>query len=145
MVKFEQTSEGKRATISISNMCDKFRSACRDGLYEAGRIAKDTASQGMLYSKKSGRFYKYKRVLKQASAPGEYSANRSGTGRKSIDFQVEGFRRMVFGAGVLYMKWQEDGTVNMGARENLGQAVRQSSQEVLTYLKRRLDIELKRG
>jgi len=141
---FTLTVEGRRVLINLGQAPERFRSACREGLYETGKIVRSVLSAGILYGPKTGKNYSYKGLTKRASAPGEFSANRSGKLRKSYDFQVEGYRKMIFGSEVDYALWIEDGTSRMKARNNILQAINKSSSEVLQLLTNRLNLELKR-
>lgn len=141
---FTLTKNGQNVLIALGQAPERFQSACRQGLYETGKILFSTISAGILHGPKSGLFYKYKKIMIRASAPGEFSANRSGTLRRSYDFVVDGYRQMRFGSDVKYAPYIELGTVNMGPRENIKQAIEKTEEKVLQLLSMRLDQELKR-
>jgi len=141
---FKITREGEKVLIELGKAPEKYCAACREGLYDVGKLIRSVISAGILYGKKTGRYYRYGNILKRASAPGEFSANRSGTLRRSYDFKVEGYKQMRFGSEVDYAEWIELGTRKMGARLNIGQAVDKSNNEILNIFKKRLDAELKR-
>lgn len=141
---FTLTQEGKKVLINLGLASEKFQSACRESLYDAGKILRDTISTGILHGEKTGRYYKYKTLTKRASAPGEFSANRSGRLRRSYDFIVDGYKKMIFGSDVDYALYVEDGTYKMKARWNIKQGIEKSEQEVLQLMKNKLDCELKR-
>ena len=139
------TPEGLKVLIDLGHAPEKFQSACREGLYETGKLLQKTVSQGILKTKKSGKFYKYRGRRMQASAPGEYTANRTGELRRGYNFQVDGFKRMRFGNEVEYSAFIELGTRRMKARPNIGKASRSTIEEVANILRQKLDMGLKNG
>ena len=141
---FKITTQGHKVLIALGEAPDRFKVACRKSLYDAGKRLFKTVSDGILHTEKHGVYYRYKKVLIRASAPGEFTANRSGKLRRSYDFKVDGFRSMSFGSNIDYAVYTELGTVNMAARKNMGQAVEQSNAIILDTMQKNLDEELKR-
>lgn len=87
----------------------------------AGQILVRTSQQGILNGPKSGRLYNGH----QASAPGEYSAKRTGSLLGSIGYEMRGGRFLHFySRGCGHAGFQELGTSRMAPRPNLGNAVR---------------------
>lgn len=96
----EMTPEMAR---SLSNK--SFYNGFRLGLKDIGGELEETAQEGIRNPPKSGRFYVLKGGrLHQASAPGEYPAERTGDLRKSIGTKVSGLQ-LRFGAEEEYAKF----------------------------------------
>lgn len=87
----------------------------------AGQILVRQFQKGILNGPKSGRLYNGH----QASAPGEYSANKSGALLRSGGYEMRGGRFLHFySRGCGHAGYQELGTSRMAPRPNLGNAVR---------------------
>lgn len=123
----------------------RFDKGVRRGLYRAGQIVQRDIKEGIKNPPKTGRIYSYRGRKHQASAPGEYAANRSGKLRRSIDFTVEGSNRLIVGSPFDYAKYLEDGTVNMLSRPSFELSVNRTAYAVLNALKCAVDVEMKRG
>lgn len=106
----------------------------RQAWFKTGRILLTQVQKDILHKPKSGRVYRLRKgkrlVTHTASAPGETPANFTGVYRKSMGFQIQGWRRMEFGSrsgSAPYAKYLETGTSRMKARPGIGNAL--SSQE----------------
>lgn len=90
-------------------------------------------------SSKTGRIY-FRRIKggrkrrHQASAPGESPANRTGTYRKSFDFNVRGAKELAVGVTAPYGGFLETGTSRMAPRPGLRNAVRASERDIIRNL-----------
>ena len=96
----------------------------------AGQALVRQAQAGITSPPKSGRVY----GAHQASAPGEYSANKSGDLLNSVDYEVSGKEYISFHATSGHAGYQEDGTSKMAARPNLGNALRDADAEVTSLI-----------
>lgn len=96
----------------------------------AGQILVRTAQVGILNGPKTGRLY----GNHQASAPGEYSANKSGALLKSVGYQMQGRYLTFYSRGCGHAGYQEKGTKFMAPRPNLGNAVRDADGAVKRVL-----------
>lgn len=140
---FKITVNSQKVLIALGQAPERFMSASRKSLYEAGTTLFNEISKGILYTEKHGVYYKYKRTFIRASAPGEFTANRSGKLRRSYDFKVDGFRSMRFGSALDYALYTELGTANMSPRYNIKQGIEKSNASVLNTMRQNLDEELK--
>ena len=102
----------------------------RQAWFIAGRILVTQVQKDIKHKPKSGRVYRLRKgkrwVNHTASAPGETPANFTGTYRKSMGFQIQGWRRMEFGSrsgSADYAKFLETGTSRMKARPGIGNAL----------------------
>lgn len=107
----------------------RLRLGLTDGLHMTGQALVRRTQIGM-QGPKSGRVY----GGHQASAPGEYSAIRSGTLVRSVDYRVSGPTYITFYATAPHAGYQERGTARMAARENLIRSIRESQGEVRNIL-----------
>lgn len=78
------------------------RAGMKLGLRTIGRRLVSTAQKGVMNPPKSGRFYIIGGRTHQASAPGEYPAERTGRLRRSINFRMPSGTEMRFGAEAPY-------------------------------------------
>lgn len=104
----------------------RLRVGMADALHMTGRVLVKHVQDGMRTGAKSGRVY----GSHQASAPGEYSAVRTGNLIGSINYRVSGATFVAFYATSDHAGYQEWGTRKMAARENLGRAIRESDGEI---------------
>jgi len=78
---------------------ERAKKGARKGLLYAGRYLQNEARVKIKdKSSKTGRIYTYRGRTHQASAPGEYPANRSGNLVKNIEFQILSSEKLEFGA-----------------------------------------------
>lgn len=102
----------------------------RQAWFKIGGILLKQVRQDINHKPKSGRLYRLRKgkrwVNHRASAPGETPANLSGTYRRSMGFQIQGWRRMEFGSRsgtAPYARFLETGTSRMKARPGIGNAL----------------------
>lgn len=130
---FRKSGEGR--VRGMDDMPKRYKIGIRAAAHMAGQVLLRQAQKGMINGAKSGRIYSHpKGGTYQASAPGEYSAVVTGQLIKSLDYVVPNSNYLWFGAGAKHAVFQELGTSRMAARPNLGNAVRDTSQEVRTIL-----------
>lgn len=144
--KIKADWRNRKVIIKTDMLGDLTRKGIRAAYYELGKdLVKE--SRNLINKKpKHGRLYKIMKkgsfVMHRASAPGEAPAVITGRTRSSIDFQVQGGVRMLFGARrnvklaatavgvgftakglrrqiVNYPAWLEEGTSRMKARPYL--------------------------
>lgn len=135
------------ANSALQRLGQNFRRGVLGGGHAAVAIVVRTAQQGILNGGKSGRVYTTffrtgrnggvfpvgSRPAHQASAPGEYSANDTGALVASIGGTNSVFQMRVW-ARAPHAGFQEFGTSRMGARPNIGNAVRDSEPQVHAIL-----------
>ena len=84
----ELDSKSKTILVNMRLNNEKAIKGAQKGLWYAGKsLEKEVKDKIKDKSEKTGRYYKYKGRNIQASAAGEYPANRSGNLRKSIGFE----------------------------------------------------------
>ena len=126
---FSSSGEG-RVLGQLQSAPENFRIGLMQASHMAGQVLVRTAQQGILTGPKTGRMY----GSHQASAPGEYAANRTGNLLGSVDYEVSGANFLRFGVGAAYGVFLELGTSRMAPRPNLGNAVRDAGAEVENLL-----------
>ncbi len=144
MVDIDRKSKIILINMSLNN--NKAIIGAQKGLWYAGKqLQKEVKAKIKDKTGKSGKYYKYKGRQIQASAPGEYPANRSGNLRKSIGFEVKG-QNLEFGArtNAKYAKYLELGTRRMGKRPFLNRTVQKNKLEVANIVGREIEKELTR-
>lgn len=120
-VEVLEKPENYKAYANLEGITVNTRRAVRRGMFAWGKDLKSTANTRILARDKTGRIYirrdsAGRRRRHQASAPGEYHANRTGAARKSIQWTLTGFDRLEFGYGVNtgvfpdYVRYLEFGT-----------------------------------
>lgn len=145
MVKINDADGNKTAFESFDKASLKFTTAKRHALYRVGKYVTSKIKEKIKNPPKTGAYYKYKGRKKQASAPGEPPANRSGFLRRSVGFVVESQNRMVVGAEAPYGVWLDKGTRRMKPRPFVSSTALGESKEVLVIMRKTLDEEMKRG
>jgi len=130
-VKFKQDRQNDRVFGVIKDIPKLTRRGLRQGMFKVGHSLIAVASRDILKGAKTGIVYirrdkAGRRRRHQSSAPGETHANRSGTLRRSLSFQLKGSSEIEFGYGVSsgkeapeYAKFVEFGTTKMKARPSL--------------------------
>lgn len=144
MVKVTASDSTRTAFESFDHLSRKFLNAKRQALYAVGKVVYVEIRKRIKEGPKTGEYYKYKGRAKQASAPGEYPANRSGNLRKSVGFTVESPQRMVVGAGANYGPFLDKGTRNMQPRPFVSRTALDLKTDTLVIMRKKLDEELKR-
>ena len=115
----------------------------KKALYETGVMLSKEVSKGIKNPPKTGRYYRYKGGIHQASAPGEYPANRSGKLRRSRSFKVQGARKMTIGLSAEYAKYLEEGTQKIAKRKLLGFTIRKHRNKIRDIIRKNVNSEFK--
>lgn len=146
MIEFRANPRNATVFIRLLQTGKLTRRAIRQSWFEVGRDLKASANTEILRKPKGGRTYYIRgpsgrRRRHVASAPGETHANLSGRLRRSIGWQVHGWRSMEFGYGVdkpapVYGKFVENGTGKIKPRPSLGNAVRDIDRNATAYFNR---------
>jgi HK97 gp10 family phage protein len=145
MATIKEGKNNRKVFAHIEFSAPRARIGMRVGLFQVGKFVVKVARDGIKTGPKTGRVYKFKSRNKRASSPGEYPANRTGKLRRSVDFTVEGFKKMRFGAGKEYGKFLETGTRNMEPRPTLKKTVDKTASATKNILQKSLNEEIKRG
>lgn len=143
-MKIVEDRDNQKVFLSIKNSSKTTRRGIRQGFYFLGRDLRKTAQDGIKKGPKSGRIYLVKRAggqrsRHQASAPGEYPANLSGTLRRGIRFEVRGAKQLVFGAEADHAPYLEHGTTRMAPRPFLHKAVRANERNARNHFAREIE------
>lgn len=136
MIKISLTSESIKSLTRNRLLTQKISQAYRQTAYGIGKelhswLLKDMKKPktGRLYKQTEGVSGKLKNArLKRASAEDETPAIRTGNFRKSVNFQVLGNTKLIWGSGqdgfaTKYNKALEFGSKNMKARQPLQRAM----------------------
>ncbi len=104
-VKFKQDRQNAKVFATIEDLPKLTRRGLRQGMFKVGHSLIAVANREILKGDKTGIVYirrdrAGRRRRHQSSAPGETHANRSGTLRKSLSFQLRGSSELEFGYGV---------------------------------------------
>ena len=102
----------------------RMRAALQEAGHMVGNALAKKVKAEILTGKKSGKHYA--RLPNQSSAPGEFSANQTGTLLNSIAYRMSGHSYLSFYATADHAGFQEYGTSKMGARPNLKMAIEES-------------------
>ncbi len=134
-VKFTGNRQNKKVFGVIKDLPKLTKRGLRQGMFKAGQGLIGEANREILKGDKTGVVYVRRdragrRRRHMSSAAGETHANRSGTLRKSLSFQLRGSSEIEFGYGVSsgkeapeYAKFVEFGTTKMKARPSLNNAL----------------------
>lgn len=121
----------------------------RQGFERLGNELKKELNREVLKKDKSGRTYirrdrAGRRRRHVASARGQTPANRTGTYRRAIGYQLRGGEQMEFGIrdSVDYAEFLEKGTRKMAPRPGVGNAVKAKQRDAMTFFEGSLDIAL---
>ena len=133
--KFTSNRQNTKVFATIKDIPKLTKRGLRQGMFKAGQGLIAEANREILKGDKTGIIYirrdrAGRRRRHMASAPGETHANRSGTLRKALSFQLRGSSEIEFGYGVSsgkeapeYAKFVEFGTTKMKARPSLNNAL----------------------
>jgi len=108
----------------------------KKGLEVIGKRIVTQLQAGILSPPKTGRIYRYKGRSHQASAPGEYPAERSGTLRKAANYKILSRRKMSVGfkKKAYYALFLEEGTSKMKKRKLLLDTIKQNKPFIKTSI-----------
>ena len=130
-VKITESRQNDKVFGIIKDIPKLTRRGLRQGMFRAGHALIGEASREILKGEKTGIVYirrdkAGRRRRHMSSAPGESHANRTGTLRRSLSFQLRGSSEIEFGYGVSsgkeapeYASFVEFGTTKMKARPSL--------------------------
>lgn len=124
-------STGSALVVARINRIDRdFVRGVRRAWFRSGDLLVRQIRRDILHKPKTGNLYRIKRgrrvINHIASAPGETAANLSGVYRRSMGYQIYGWRRLEFGSrsgSAPYARYLETGTSRMRARPGLGNAI----------------------
>lgn len=155
--KLSLSPDSTKALKSFGIMSAGVKKGLRIGAYISGKemanfLKKEMTKKGrsgrryLVYRGLGGRLLKNPR-LHQASAANEYPAVISGSFRKSVDFQVQGYSQLVFGSGAnglaqKYARALEFGTSKMAARQPVGRVVKMFDNKVRTNLTKEINKQM---
>lgn len=122
---------GQANANALTNLVANFRRGVMGGGAAAVRIITDRARQGMQEGPHSG--FHYRSLPNRSSAPGEYAANQSGRAMGSIGGTNSLWQMRVW-MRAPHAGYIEEGTSRMGARPTLGNAVRDTDEQVRATL-----------
>ena len=125
MIRITSVPGNRKVFRQIKNIPRSFRNGIRAAHYEIGKDLKIESQRSIMEGPKTGRLYRVKGKIHQASAPGEPPANKSGKLMSSIGFLVggRGIGQLTFGAKALYAAFLELGTAKMEPRTYLIKAI----------------------
>jgi len=138
-------AKSEKILRSLSMHGKRAKKGAMKGFWYAGKDIQKTIQERIKdKSAKTGRFYLYKGRRHQASAPGEYPANRSGTLRKSIGFEVKTSESLIVGSrgNIKYPTFLELGTKKMSKRSYLDRTVKEKAIQVLNTVGREIEKEI---
>lgn len=119
-----------KVAADLKNLDRRAIQGLRRGWDAAGRVWLKSIRNEVLRGTKSGKVYKIRRGKSKrnhrASAPGETPANRSGAYRKSMGFQIHGWKALEVGSregSAGYSMFLEKGTSRMKPRPGIKNAI----------------------
>lgn len=146
--EFIINKKNKEVIAQIKRTEQITKNALRKSFYAIGKELTKEAKRSIIEGPKTGRLYRIKgrKRRHRASAPGEPPATLSGDLQKSVDFLVQGWSQMTFGAGsqeIDYAKFLELGTVGgkIAPRPYLIRAIEQKEKQTRTIF----EANLKKG
>ncbi len=153
-VSFTEGRQNDAVFLRIEGLDKLTKRGIRQARFKIGHGLIGAASREILKGPKTGIVYIRRDKIGRrrrhvSSAPGETHANRSGTLRKSLSFQLRGSHAMEFGYGVSSAKtapdydgWVEFGTTKMKPRPSLFNAIRSEQGNTLQHFQKEIDKEL---
>lgn len=145
--KFTEGRQNDKVFGIIKDIPKLTKQGLRRGMFKVGHSLIRVASREILKGSKTGIVYirvdrAGRRRRHISSAPGETHANRSGTLRKSLSFQLRGSSEIAFGYGVSsgkeapkYASFVEFGTTKMKARPSLLNALNAERGNMIQHFK----------
>ena len=144
MISIKLSTEGLRIANRIDNAKNFLMTGLRKGFKEVGKNLTFTAKEGIKNPPKTGRFYRYKNRMIQASAPGEYPAKRSGTLMRGVGFTHLFDDAIRFGATPTYAGYLEKGTRKMKKRPFLDLSIKKDLDKNSKALGNAIQAEIER-
>ena len=120
----------------LPNLDEAMKKGIRSGMQQAGFLIVKTLRDGIQRGPKTGRFYRRKGRLKQASAPGEYAGIVTGAYLRSADFNVGATNELEYGFKDKKATWLELGTKKMKPRPALALATEARQSDTFDILQR---------
>ena len=118
-------------------------------LYAGGLMVEANAKQKIMRGPKTGRTYKVRSVVRQASAPGEAPANQTGRLVNSITVEAQPSRKRVLvkagGGAVEYAAMLEFGTAEMKARPFFAPALKEETPNIKARLRKGVEKAAKKA
>lgn len=143
--EFREDLNNRQVFVQMENLQGLTERSIRHGFFALGKDLKITASKQILFKPKSGRTYIRRDKIGRrrrhvASAPGETHANMTGAARRSLGWQVTGFKSLEWGYGVStlhappdYVEGLEFGTRRAAPRPSLQNAMRTVNRNAERY------------
>lgn len=135
MISVKVTGNTRQVLAEIPKHVELHRGGIVQAYHEQGQNLVKAVRKLIRKRNKTGRLYKFRGKVHQASAPGEAPANRSGRLLKSSDYKVTNWYKMEFGEEAFYAKFLEEGTrKRMAPRPHLRVVVNQESTNFVNLL-----------
>ena len=123
MISIKVHKRSRKVLLNVPNLVNKYPARIEQALKDIGdEVVKET--RVLIKSKnKTGRIYRFRGRLHQASAPGEAPANRTGRLLKSSNYAVRNQQQLSIGESAPYAVFLEDGTRKIKPRPHLIRAI----------------------
>lgn len=138
MIKFKADPAGKKIFVMLGDvnlMGKRIRHRLRRSLAISGSEINRETVRLIQSPPKTGRLYRFKGGLHQASAPGEAPANKTGNLSRTNYYKVQSAQELEVGETAEYAGYLEDGTTKMRPRPHIIKAIDNMERNI----KRRLD------
>jgi len=138
------TWRGRRATgRAIRGLGPAAKRGAVKGLHAVALVLQSEVRRSILKGPATGRIYRRRGIVHQASAPGEAPQSDTGTLARSVISEVdEQQMEAVVTAGTRYAKWLEFGTRLMAARPFMAVALRKMVQRIKAIMKAAIEAEI---
>lgn len=123
LLEIKKTKRAEEILIALNNHILLHRKSMRKSLNQIGRDVIREDVRLIKSPPKTGRIYRFRGGLHQASAPGEAPANRTGRLARSARFATRNYQEMRVGETAYYAKFLEEGTRKMAPRPHLVKAI----------------------
>lgn len=144
MITISEDHRNRRVISRIKRSGRHVRDGIRSGYFRLGQDLRSEGRRLVREPPKTGRVYRIRGRLHQASAPGQPPANLTGLLQRSIDFEQRGWDQMLFGARAEYAPYLELGTSRIDPRPFLRPAVSAMNRNGRRHLEREVEASLKR-
>lgn len=131
MIRIKADHKNRKVYIGIDKATPKHRKAIRNASFDIGKSLQREVRSHINNIGKTGRTYKIGNRVHRASAPGEAPAKITGNLKRSVDYNVRGWREVEFGYKEFYGRFLELGTKKMEERPNLRPAADNKAQEFI--------------
>lgn len=127
MLRIKLNEKGRKVNMQLQNLKQINQTGIRQGYWFLGKDLVKVARDSISAKPKSGKTYLINRngrtIKHVASAPGEAPARLFGPLQKSINFIVNGWKQMIFGANTPYAPELELGSSRVEKRPYLWPAI----------------------